>query len=131
MLHIQLVSALSCRGVGSAEGPCPERSADEDPAGPDAMALSHYHPEESAPVSVRVCVVDQGDDPGATARTVSVAVKLSQCGTPAEAVGAYLSASTVSGDGARSEAGAAVVGAGVSGHSRAGAAGWGGDLLRG
>jgi len=50
--------------------------------------------------------------------------KLSQCGTPAEAVGAYLSASTVSGDGARSEAGAAVVGAGVSGHSRAGAAGW-------
>jgi len=115
--------------LGRAESAGIERAADEDPAGTDAVAVSSGHRQESPAVPFRVCAVDPGNDPDSAAGAISTEIEPGECGAATEATGANVSASVVPGDGARSETGAAVAGARVSGDSGTGPEDRGRDLL--
>ena len=69
-LHLHLAGRIPQRRLGCAESQGPEGLADEDQCHPDAVPLSHGHGQESAAVSLRVCALDSGDDPGSAARAV-------------------------------------------------------------
>src|ERR1019366_2532529 len=128
-LHLHLAGQVSRWRVGCAEGPRVEGAAPEGSGGADALAVSNHYRQESPAVSFRVCAVDAGHDPGSAAGAVSIETESGECGAATEAIGADVSASVVPGDGARSGTGAAVAGAGISGDSRTGPEGRGGNLL--
>ena len=115
--------------LGRAESAGIERAADEDPAGTDAVAVSSGHRQESPAVPFRVCAVDPENDPDSAAGAISTEIEPGERGAATEATGANVSASVVPGDGARSETGAAVAGARVSGDSGTGPEDRGRDLL--